>query len=177
MTTGPRQDTASPRRFKRSDEAATYIRDAYGLRCTGPTLTTLRCRGGGPRFYKAGNAVLYAVEDLDGWAVSRLGEPVRNTSEARSIALRASTTNAAAIVADACLMKAAPRTTGTPDEKKARPRIDEKSGLLITKLSGSCDSPRATLFHEQEDLAGNLNRIRAATANAVVGLAPERRRS
>jgi hypothetical protein len=74
-------ETASPRRFKRGAEAAAYIQDIYGQPCAKATLDTLRCRGGGPRFYKAGSAVLYAVEDLDQWALSRMGHPVENTSQ------------------------------------------------------------------------------------------------
>ena len=76
-------ETASPRRFKRGAEAAAYIQDIYGQPCAKATLDTLRCRGGGPRFYKVGSAVLYAVEDLDQWALSRMGEPVENTSQFR----------------------------------------------------------------------------------------------
>jgi hypothetical protein len=76
-------ETASPRRFKRGSEAAAYIQDIYGQPCAEATLVTLRSRGGGPRFYKAGAAVLYAVEDLDAWALARMGEPVENTSQFR----------------------------------------------------------------------------------------------
>jgi hypothetical protein len=69
----------------RSGEAAAYIEDTYNQPCAKATLSTLRSRGGGPRYYKAGSAVLYAVEDLDQWALSRMGEPVENTSQFRRV--------------------------------------------------------------------------------------------
>jgi hypothetical protein len=67
----------------RNGAAAAYIEKTYNQPCAKATLPTLRSRGGGPRYYKAGSTVLYAVEDLDRWALSRMGEPVQNTSQFR----------------------------------------------------------------------------------------------
>lgn len=61
--------------------AAKYIRDTHGVPCSPKTLAKLRCIGGGPAFYKAGRVPLYAEEDLDAWAESRLSRRVMSTSE------------------------------------------------------------------------------------------------
>lgn len=44
-----------------TDDAARYVALAPA------TLTTLRCRGGGPRFIKLRSRVVYRVADLDAW--------------------------------------------------------------------------------------------------------------
>jgi hypothetical protein len=72
---------AEPRHFKRRREAAAYVRDSYKQPCAAATLATYASRGGGPRFYKAGNAAIYDLKDLDAWALARMGAPVENTSQ------------------------------------------------------------------------------------------------
>lgn len=49
----------------RTKEAAAYL----GLSAS--TLNKLRCFGGGPRYFKLGKPVVYAVSDLDAWMVAR----------------------------------------------------------------------------------------------------------
>jgi hypothetical protein len=46
------------------------------------TLATLASRGGGPPYRRFGRIPLYRWADLLGWAQSRLGPPMRSTSEA-----------------------------------------------------------------------------------------------
>jgi hypothetical protein len=46
------------------------------------TLATKASRGGGPKFRKYGSRPLYRWHDLREWARSRLGPPMRSTSEA-----------------------------------------------------------------------------------------------
>lgn len=52
----------SDQKWVRTPEAALYL----GLSAS--HLAKLRCSGGGPTFSRRGKAVLYNVEDLDGWA-------------------------------------------------------------------------------------------------------------
>jgi hypothetical protein len=75
------QQTPANCAYKRTPSAAAYLEERYGLPCAPATLTTLRSRGGGPLFHKAGSAVLYALDDLDEWAQTRLGRAVHSTSE------------------------------------------------------------------------------------------------
>ncbi|MNL57345.1 Helix-turn-helix domain protein [compost metagenome] len=49
----------------RVKEAATYV----GL--SKSSLDKLRCFGGGPRYFKLGRSVVYAVADLDAWMSER----------------------------------------------------------------------------------------------------------
>lgn len=46
------------------------------------TLATLASRGGGPIYRRYGSRVVYRWGDLLEWAQSRLGAPMRSTSEA-----------------------------------------------------------------------------------------------
>jgi|HubBroStandDraft_2_1064218.scaffolds.fasta_scaffold782920_1 hypothetical protein len=84
MTNAPQQEKAGCQRRYRRREAAAYIREKYKVPCAEATLTTKACRGGGPRFSMFGRVPIYAEEDLDTWVEAELGEPVRNTSEARA---------------------------------------------------------------------------------------------
>lgn len=58
-----------------------YLLTKYGIEVSKQTLSTWAYRGGGPRFQKYGNRVLYPVDELDAWAVKRLGPVVSSTSE------------------------------------------------------------------------------------------------
>jgi len=62
--------------------AAEYVRNKHGQPCSPAWLAKLAVVGGGPVFRKAGRTPLYAEEDLDLWALSRLSGPMRSTSEA-----------------------------------------------------------------------------------------------
>jgi hypothetical protein len=77
-----------PPRLRRA-EAAEYLKGRHGISRTVGTLAKLAVTGGGPAFRKIGQrVVLYDVEELDRWAASLLGEPMRSTSDAKSTAVR-----------------------------------------------------------------------------------------
>lgn len=75
-------ESTFPRYMRRAD-AARYIRETYGIPCVAATLAKYAVEGGGrgPVFRKASKFPIYAREDLDAWAKSRLSKPVRSTSE------------------------------------------------------------------------------------------------
>jgi hypothetical protein len=56
------------------------VRDHWGMPCSTKWLAKLAVIGGGPIYRKAGRYPLYAKEDLDAWAESRLSAPRRSTS-------------------------------------------------------------------------------------------------
>jgi hypothetical protein len=88
MTQVLQPETATQQRKHRRREAAAYVREKHSVPCTEATLATLASRGGGPRFYLFEKIPIYNEGDLDCWVKERLGEPVRSTSEARSLAAR-----------------------------------------------------------------------------------------
>lgn len=65
----------------RSDEASTYLAAAHGLTVAMRTLDKYRSVGGGPRFQKFNRSALYHRDDLDAWALEKLGETKTSTSE------------------------------------------------------------------------------------------------
>jgi hypothetical protein len=67
-------------KFLRRSEAAAYLQSRYGAYST-DTLAKLASVGGGPPFRRLGKFPLYLKVDLDEWAMSRLGDPVRSTAE------------------------------------------------------------------------------------------------
>lgn len=71
--------TPTARYFRRA-EAAHYVRQTWGMPCSSKWLAKLAVVGGGPIYRKAGRVPLYAPDDLDAWASSRLGAPRRSTS-------------------------------------------------------------------------------------------------
>ncbi|MGA3064692.1 MAG: hypothetical protein ABSD90_15980 [Methylocystis sp.] len=68
-------------RYLRRKAAAEYLKSCYGFGSEN-TLAKLACIGGGPLFHKAGKAALYEPAALDEWAVSKIGEAQRSTSDA-----------------------------------------------------------------------------------------------
>ena len=76
-----------PARMSRA-EASKYLQDIHSIRRAPATLLKLAWKGGGPRFYKVGNAqVAYAQEDLDAWAAKLLSPPVDRTADLKSQAV------------------------------------------------------------------------------------------
>ena len=61
-------------------EASEYLLAVHGVRVARATLAKLRCVGGGPSFQKFGRSILYPCDELDAWALARLGAPMPNTS-------------------------------------------------------------------------------------------------
>lgn len=70
-------------RFVRRSEASEYVQTIYGFPCSRQWLAKLAVTGGGPTFHKAGRTPIYALVDLDAWAIARIGSPKRSTSEAQ----------------------------------------------------------------------------------------------
>jgi hypothetical protein len=72
---------AGGQRYLSRTEAAQYIRTRYGFPCSRQWLAKLAVLGGGPIFRKAGRNPIYVPADLDDWAMSRIGQPQRSTSD------------------------------------------------------------------------------------------------
>jgi hypothetical protein len=68
-------------RFLRRKAASDYLRETHGLERAPSTLAKLAVIGGGPIFRRAGRIPLYAPADLDAYAESQIGPPMRSTSE------------------------------------------------------------------------------------------------
>jgi hypothetical protein len=64
----------------RRDATAKALTEA-GFPISAPTLATLACRGGGPKYRKFGKYPVYRWGDSLEWARSRLGPVVSSTSE------------------------------------------------------------------------------------------------
>lgn len=69
-----------PTRYFRRKAAAEYLRGTYGFGAE-RTLAKAVVTGDGPEFHKAGRIVLYTREALDKWALGKIGEPRRSSSE------------------------------------------------------------------------------------------------
>jgi len=67
--------------FLRRKAAANYLKEHWGLPCSEKTLAKLACIGGGPAYRRFGRIPLYETADLDEFAQTKLGKPVRSTSE------------------------------------------------------------------------------------------------
>ena len=65
----------------RSDEASTYLAAVHGLTVAMRTLDKYRSVGGGRRCQKFNRAALYHGDDVDAWALEKLGETKASTSE------------------------------------------------------------------------------------------------
>ena len=62
-------------------EASEYLECVHGLTIAPATLAKLASIGGGPGFHRVGRIPLYPCEELDRWAVEKLGRVVMITSE------------------------------------------------------------------------------------------------
>ena len=81
------QNTPTVGRMLRRTEAATYVKETYGIPCSPKTLAKLACvSSDGPPFRLAGRFPLYPTSGLDAWARSKIGPLVRSTSEAQNAA-------------------------------------------------------------------------------------------
>ena len=72
-----------PSRFLRRAEAAKHIHEKWGYPCSPRTLAKYAVVGGGPVFRRAGRFPLYSIANLDDWVASKLGPPMRSTSDLR----------------------------------------------------------------------------------------------
>jgi len=66
--------------YLRRKAAGEYLKVKYGFGSE-KTLAKLATIGGGPLFHKAANAAIYKPEDLDEWALGKIGAPQRSTSD------------------------------------------------------------------------------------------------
>ena len=66
--------------YIRRRNASAYLIEKYGFGAE-RTLAKGVVTGDTPEFHKAGRIVLYTREALDRWALGKIGEPVRSTSE------------------------------------------------------------------------------------------------
>lgn len=65
----------------RSDEASAYLAIVHGVTAATRTLDKYRSVGGGPRFQKFNRSALYHRDDLDAWALEKLGNTKASTSD------------------------------------------------------------------------------------------------
>ena len=72
---------SSGNRYLRRPEAAKYVEEKHGFKCSSQWLAKLAVVGGGPVYRKAGRTPLYETPELDRWAKARIGPPQRSTSE------------------------------------------------------------------------------------------------
>jgi hypothetical protein len=68
------------RKYLGRKDAAQYITDNY-FPCSPKTLAKLACVGGGPEFRKAGRVPIHEPPKLDEWALAKISEPRRSTSD------------------------------------------------------------------------------------------------
>jgi hypothetical protein len=68
-------------RFLRRQAASEYLAANWGVSRAPSTLAKLAVIGGGPIFRRAGRVPLYAPNDLDSWARSKLSAPMKSTSD------------------------------------------------------------------------------------------------
>jgi hypothetical protein len=66
--------------YLRRRAAAEYLREQRGIPCSEKTLAKLACIGGGPIYRLFGRIPLYTSVDLDAYADSKLGKPVRSNA-------------------------------------------------------------------------------------------------
>lgn len=62
-------------------EASEYLKLAHGIRLAPATLAKMACIGGGPAFHKYRRTPLYPRDELDRWAIERLGPLRSGTSD------------------------------------------------------------------------------------------------
>lgn len=67
-------------RLRRWD-AAKYLGDVHGIQIAAATLAKLASIGGGPAITYFSKVPLYALSDLDAWALSKLHAPIWSTAE------------------------------------------------------------------------------------------------
>jgi hypothetical protein len=79
-----------PAQYLRRKEAGQYLRDKFGFGSYG-TLAKLATVGGGPEYCYIGTIPVYLPAKLDEWALSKLSQPVRSTSDPEALPFRGRT--------------------------------------------------------------------------------------
>jgi len=59
----------------RRDDAASYLRDKWGIPCSAGHLANLASRRIGPKYFLFGRFPIYLQSELDRWAQSRISQP------------------------------------------------------------------------------------------------------
>ncbi|GJD46809.1 hypothetical protein AFCDBAGC_4693 [Methylobacterium cerastii] len=77
-------ETAHTERLMRRVEAASFIRETFGVSCCASTLAKLAVVGGGPEYQKFGRFPLYTPSACRAWVQGRLSRRVTSTSELSS---------------------------------------------------------------------------------------------
>lgn len=67
--------------------AAKYIVESHHQPCSRSALAHLAVSGEGPTFHYIGRFPFYYTDDLDAWALGRIGAPLRSTRERSSVRL------------------------------------------------------------------------------------------
>jgi hypothetical protein len=67
--------------FYRRKDAAKYLKEKYAQSIGDSLLSKLACKGGGPPFRKIAGDAIYEQDDLDAFAISRIGPKINSTSE------------------------------------------------------------------------------------------------
>jgi hypothetical protein len=70
-------------KYMRRKEAASYLKEKYGFGSV-RTLAKGVVTGDSPIYRKASRLVLYTSEDLDAWALAKIGAPQRSSSDVKS---------------------------------------------------------------------------------------------
>jgi hypothetical protein len=73
--------TAPLTKYYRRKAAAKFIKEKYQQSVSESLLAKLACKGGGPLFRKIQGDAIYEEEDLDAYALSRIGPKVASTAE------------------------------------------------------------------------------------------------
>lgn len=92
LTDGPSVITGEARemssyagKYKTRSQAAARIRELHGIPCESSTLAKRATTGTGPTYRLIGGKAMYLDADVDSWARSLVGEPVRKASDPPSI--------------------------------------------------------------------------------------------
>ena len=62
-------------------QASSDLSDELGLKISEKTLSKYITTGGGPVYYKFGNRVVYAANDLNDWVNNKMSKPLRGSFE------------------------------------------------------------------------------------------------
>ena len=68
-------------KYKTRSQAAARIRELWGIPCEPSTLAKRATTGTGPTYRIIGGKAMYLDADVDTWARSLVGEPIRKASD------------------------------------------------------------------------------------------------
>jgi predicted DNA-binding transcriptional regulator AlpA len=76
------EKTEKTQKMMTRQKVCDYVRTKFGLQLSPLTLEKFASQGGGPSFYRFGTRRVYYYEsDIDAWVNTRLGRPLRSTSD------------------------------------------------------------------------------------------------